>query len=184
MTDTFNQTYFDFDEEIERLDEAIAKIDEQLEATDNEQVTQALSSRRSDLQSHRQGVVWARDYAAESDDFPMWDEAVDGVTLGALRAGTFGRIENDADDGDAGHGTMRVLYVADGTVEAPYVDEDMSDAERVSAVRKLHPMYLRYAEDRIDALMSPGGIDDEGEGNGTDSEPSPEASQSETQTTD
>lgn len=182
MSGTFNQTYFDFDSEVERLDVAIDEVDEQLAEAENDDVAQVLSSRKDDLQSYRQGVVWARDYAAGNDDFEMWDADVDGVTLGALRAGTLGRVENDAGNGDTGLGTVRVLYVADGTVEAPYVDEDMSDHERVATVRDLHPMYLRWAEDRINQLMSPGGIDDEGEGNGSDSEPSPEASQSETQT--
>lgn len=73
-------------------------------------------------------------------------------------------LENDLTaDENAGTGTSRQLLVADGTVDAPYVDESMSDAERVGAVGRLPYNYLKWAESRVNQLTGTGGGD---EGNG------------------
>lgn len=172
MTRTFNATRFEFDNEAARLRDEIDNLDERLAEADNDNHAQVLVNRRQKLQSQRQGVIWARDHAAADDDFPMWDRDVDGVTLGGIRAGTYGDLQNDLSD-DGGPGDARTLTVADGTVEAPYLDDGMDDRERTATVKGLHPMYVMWAEGQINRIMDP---TEETEGNATDSEPSPKAS--------
>jgi|GEM_PF-2083015 hypothetical protein len=175
---TFNQTHFDFDEEEQRLDSEIADLQDRIDELqnvdgDNSETIAGLQGQVSKLQSQRKGVIWARDQAPENDDFGAWDEAADGVTLGAVRASTFGNMQNDLEsDPNAGSGTSDILYVADGTVEAPYVDDDLSDKQLVGVVGNLHPYYIQWASAAIDRLMDPEGA---AGGNGTRSEPSPKA---------
>jgi len=183
---TFNETDFDFDEEEDRLDDEIADLQDRIaELQDGDDVNsdtlQTLQAQLSKLQSQRKGVVWARDTAPGHEDFPMWDEAADGVTLGAVRAATFGTMQNDLEsDPNAGSGTSDILYVADGTVDAPFVSDDLSDKQLVGVVGQLHPWYIQWASAAIDRLMDPEGA---AGGNGTRSETSPnETSTNETST--
>ncbi|WP_277540229.1 hypothetical protein [Haloarcula laminariae] len=167
---TFNQTYFDFDEEEQRLDNEIADLQDRIdelrdEDGDNSDTIGGLQAQLSKLQSRRKGVIWARDTAPGHEDFPMWDEAADGVTLGAVRASTFGNMQNDLEaDPDAGSGTSDILYVADGTIEAPYTDGELSDKQLVGIVGQLHPWYIQWASGAVDRLMDPEGASG---GNGT-----------------
>jgi len=173
---TFNQTYFDFDEEEQRLGDEIADLQDRVDELNNEDgdntdTIQALQAQLSKLQSQRKGVIWARDTAPDHDDFPMWDEATDGVTLGAVRASTFGNMQNDLEsDPNAGSGTSDILYVAAGTVDAPYTDGELSDKQLVGIVGQLHPYYIQWASAAIDRLMDPEGANG---GNETRSETSP-----------
>ena len=173
---TFAETFFDFDEEVERFDEAIGQLQDKIAELEDEQATDDVDNSQqidgltqliSQLQSQRKGVIWARDRAYESEDFPGWDEDVDGVTLGALRAGAYGGMRDDIEtDPDAGNGTTSTLMVAEGTVDAPYIDDGMSDVERVGAVANLHPYFREWAEGRINALIDPeSSVHDEGNGN-------------------
>jgi len=154
---TFNATFFDFDEEEERLADEIADLEERIAGADGDTAT-ALQARLSKLESQRKGVVWARDRAPEDGDFQMWDEAADGVTLGAVRASTFGNLQNDLEsDPNAGSGTSDILLVADGTVEAPYIDGGMGDKQLTGVVGQLHPWFIQWASAAIDRLMDPEG---------------------------
>ncbi|EMA17179.1 hypothetical protein [Haloarcula amylolytica] len=153
---TFNETYISFDDSIEALEEQIEEIAEQLDDLDDDNpVVPGLQSQRSQLATQRKGAIWARDRAHESDDFPMWDEDVDGVTLSGVRAGTFAGIEKESAQRD-GEGTD-LLLIADGTVDAPYVDDDGDDDMTAAAVGQLHPYYRDWASSRIDELMDPEG---------------------------
>jgi cell division septum initiation protein DivIVA len=188
---TFNATYFAFDEEVERLDEKIEALREEaaeLEDADDppEQRIQQLVDEAQDLQAQRKGAVWARDRAYESEDFPHWDTAVDGVTLGAVRAGVYGGVQNDVGaDPDAGEGTVNTLFVAEATItdpdvgeEAPYVGADMSTEAQTAAVASLHPWYIQWAKSRIDELLDPES------GNGSRSGSSPAENSAEETSTD
>ena len=151
---TFNETRINFDESIDAIEEQIEEIAEQLDELDDDNpAVPGLQSRRSRLATQRKGAIWARDRAHESDDFPEWDEDVDGVTLSGVRAGTFAGIERESAD-RGGEGTD-LLLIADSTVEAPYVcdDDDMTAAN----VGQLHPYYRDWASSRIDELMDPEG---------------------------
>lgn len=180
---TFAETFFDFDEEVDRLNETIEDLEAEIdqleteeqnnEDVDNSQQIEAHHQLIAELQSQRKGVVWARDQAFESNDFPQWDEDVDGVTLGALRAGAYGKMRDDLEaDAEAGGGTSSTLLVAEGTVDAPYIDDSMSDVECVGAVAELHPFYREWASSRVNELVDPeASIHDEGNANDSDDSP-------------
>lgn len=153
---TFNETRIEFDDSIEALEAEIEEIAEKLDdLEDGNPMIPQLKSERSQLATQRKGAVWARDRAYESDDFPSWDEDVDGVTFGGVRAGAFAGIESEARD-RGGEGTD-LLLIADGTVKAPYVSSEMSDDQVAAAVGQLHPYFRAWASSRIDELMDPEG---------------------------
>ncbi|WP_135302639.1 hypothetical protein [Haloarcula amylovorans] len=165
---TFNETRFEFDESIDALEERIEEAADKITDLDEgNPLLPQLQSKRSQLATQRKGAIWARDQAHESDDFPQWDEQVSGITLGAVRAGALNGIEAEVAE-RGGEGTD-LLLIADGTVEAPYVDEDMSDEQRAAAVGQLHPYFQRWASARIDELLDP-------EGNAIGSSDSPKES--------
>lgn len=181
MSNTFNETFVNFDESIEDLEEQIEELEAKASDLEDDNPRRAqLLSQRSRIDSQRKGAVWARDRAYESDDFPQWDEDVDGITLAALRAGAYGGLQDDVEsDPNAGSGTSTNLLVAEGTVEAPYIDEGMSDADKAQAVSQLHPFFRNFAEGRINELMDPEA------GNGSSSGKSQrETQRSETSTTE
>jgi hypothetical protein len=153
---TFNETYIAFDESIEALEDEIEEITEQLaELDEGNPLIPQLKTKRTRLATQRKGAVWARDRAHESDDFSMWDEGVDGVTLAAVRAGTLDGIKSEVADREGGGSDL--LLIADGTVEAPYIDPDHSEEQRAGVVGQLHPYYQDWAAARIDELMDPEG---------------------------
>jgi hypothetical protein len=178
---TFNETYFDFDDAVEDLEEQIEEIDDaigDLDDDDDSGAREYLTAQKQDLVSQKKGAIWARDHAYASDDFPQWDEDVDGVTLGALRAGAFGGLQDDIEsDPNAGGGTSTNLLVAEGTVDAPYVDDSMSEAQRAGAVAQLHPYFRTWADARVNELMDPE------QGNGTSSATSSAETPAETTST-
>jgi len=166
---TFNATRFEFDAEVVRIEGEIEDLQTDLEGLpDNSPKAPRLAQRIQDLQAQRKGVIWARGRAFESDDFPAWDEDVDDVTLGAITAGVYGRVQNDLGrDPDAGEGTANTLIVAEATVDAPYAGDDVSDEATIAAVAQLHPYFIQWAKDRVDDLLDPES------GNGTSSGTSP-----------
>lgn len=157
MSRTFNETYFEFDESIDRLDEQIAELRAEIEElADDNPATREKRAQIQRLKKQRKGAKWALNEAYESEDFPAWDEDVDGVTLAALRAGSYGGLINDVErDPDAGGGTSTNLIVAEATVEAPYIDDGMSERKRTAAVASLHPFYVDWADARIGELLDP-----------------------------
>lgn len=193
MSGAFNETTFDFDDEEARIEDAIADLESEIEEIQTEiqrikangndvpvtkqQRLDSLLSESRQLETHRKGVVWARDIAPESDDFPEWDEAVDAVTLGAPRGRTLRRLQSEVQQAGETNGAEQLIYIADGTVEAPYVDDGRPSAEIAGVVGNLHPWYLSWAEDRIDALMDP-------EGNALRSAPSHAETQTPTTSTE
>ena len=135
---------YEFDDELERLEEAIDDLAAEVTALDaSTERAKALERRGNRLDTHRRGIEWARE---------EWE--VDGVELGGLTAGEYGRLEDQLPDG-AGDGATRVYYVAAGTVDAPYVEDD-HDAT-VAAVSQLPIAFARWAEAQINDLTSVGG---------------------------
>jgi hypothetical protein len=103
------------------------------------------------IDNRLQGVEWA---------IAEWD--VDTVTLAAPTGGEWGRMEDriaearDGADVEPGQGASRVYQVAQGTVEAPYVDGAETFEQRLSATAQLPVPYLKWANGRINELMSVG----------------------------
>ncbi|QLG47893.1 hypothetical protein [Natrinema halophilum] len=148
---------YDLTEEIQRLEEQIDEVDAILKEIDDNgnPQSQAFQGERSGLEAALEGVRWARDDAFDADYAPMWDESVGEITLAGLTAGESAAIEDDLNGGGAG--AARIYQVAKGTVDAPYVDDDMSEDERIGAVSQLPDSYVRWAQARTDELSSVSG---------------------------
>jgi hypothetical protein len=133
--------YYDFREELERVEAAMEEVAETLAPLDPDNpLAPTLEQQGSQLESQADGLRWA---------LRTWD--VDGVTLAGLSGGEYGHVEDEMDGGGAGK--ARVYFVAKGTIEAPYIGDEMSFEERVAAVADLPIGYLRWADARIDDLM-------------------------------
>lgn len=161
---TFNETHYDFDEELERIRDEIADLEADINEADGPPVHKV--EQLQSLGAQRKGLIWARDRAYENPDFAFWDEDVSGVTIGAVTAGVYGRVQDDVgNEPDAGEGTANTLVVAEATVDAPYIGD--SDDATIAAVANCHPYYVQWAKDRVDDLLDPES------GNGTSSGISP-----------
>lgn len=147
--------YYEFDAEIERLEAAMKETAEELAPLDDANpVAPQLAQAGQQLQSQLDGLRWAQNVAHLPEDeggVGVWDEEVDGVTLCGLTGGEYGQVEDTV---EGGQGEARVYFVAKGTVEAPYVSGDMGFKERVAAAAALPIGYLRWADSRINELMS------------------------------
>ncbi|GAA3882650.1 hypothetical protein [Haloarcula argentinensis] len=157
---TFNETHIEFEASIAELEAEIEELADELEGLDEDNpLYPQKAQRRADLATQRKGAVWAcpgRGEDAdvhEDDDFPMWNEPVDGVTLGAVRAGAMDSITSEVVD-NGGEGS-EILLVADGSVKAPYVGDDMTDKQEAGAVGDLHPWYREWCAARINELLDP-----------------------------
>lgn len=145
---TLQEKRFNFEEEIERLEDELKETAETAAGLDDanpEKANLLEEGRKKD--SYLQGVRWANG---------EWD--VDGVTLGGLTGGEFGKVEDGLrEDGVTGNGATRVFLVESGTVEAPYIDDSMSQDERTAAVSQLPITFLKWAKAQVDDLTTVGG---------------------------
>jgi hypothetical protein len=160
---TLQEDEFNLAEEEERLKrECREKAKEAAQLDDDNLRKPRLLAEGQELDAQLSGVQWAQTAHAD-EDVPEWDADVDSVTLAGLNGGEMGSLEDDVgDNGGAGPGTTRVLLVAEGTVRAPYVDDSMTDAQRVGAVRELPLTYLKWAEARINEMTTVGNGDGKG----------------------
>lgn len=162
----FGQETIDLDEAVDRAAEAVNAHEEAIEEADESDAPlpdsheQQLVQQYAEAQARLEGVIWARDEAAEDERAPHWDEDVDTVTLQGLTGGEYGSLEDDL-AGEGGRGSVRTFLVAKGTAEAPYVDEEQSEDERLAVVSQLPMQYLKWAEHRINDIMSLGSGDDD-----------------------
>jgi hypothetical protein len=155
VSETFNHTSFNFDDEVSRLEARAEELQEEIAEADDA-VAEVKSQQLRTVQCQRKGAVWARDRAFESDDFSMWDEDVDAVTLGAPRGGAWRDLQDEMEAAiDTGTGTTSTLLIVDGSVDVPYIDGDMSEGEAAHAVRQLHPFFLEWADARVNDLLDP-----------------------------
>ena len=147
---------YDLTEEVQRLEDRIAELDDVLDGIeDDNPAAKQFRAERIGLETALEGVRWARDDAFDADYVPAWDQSVGEITLGGLTAGESAAIEDDLNGG--GSGAARIYQVAKGTVEAPYINEDMSADQRVAAVSQLPDSYVRWAQTRTDELTGVGG---------------------------
>jgi len=160
---TLKEKEFDLAEEEQRLERECRETAEEAAQLDDDNLRKArLLAEGQELDAQLSGVRWAQTAHAD-EDVPEWDADVNSVTLAGLNGGEMGSLEDDVGDGGGvGSGTTRVLLVAEGTVEAPYVDDGMTDAQRVGAVRELSVTYLKWAEARINEMTTVGNGDGKG----------------------
>jgi hypothetical protein len=142
--------------EIERLEQDRETIAEQAAAlADGNPRRAELVQEGVEIDTYLKGLRWAVD---------EWD--ADIITLSGLTGGEFGRVEDQVvsaaeQGGQPGSGATRVHLVASGTVDAPYVEDDMSEQQRIGAVSQLPITFLKWAEYRVDELTTVGGNGDE-----------------------
>jgi hypothetical protein len=140
-----------FSNEIQRLEQEREDLAEQVaDLDDDNPEIERLAQQGQELDSFLQGLRWACE---------EWD--VDSVTLAGLTGGEFGKVEDGLsgaarDNNGPSPGATRVHLVAEGTVEAPYISEEMSDREKISAVSQLPLHFLKWAESRVDTLSTVG----------------------------
>lgn len=171
---------FDFQEEIDRLEAECREVAERLASLDDSNPKrEELLEEGQSLDAQLAGVRWAVD-AHDDEAVPVWDAAVDGVRLGGLTGGEFGRVEDDLRDGGGGGGMVRVLMVARGTLDAPYVDDGMSDKEVIGATSSLPLTFLKWAQARVNEMTTVGGNGEKRFGDFLDEARATETSSSET----
>jgi hypothetical protein len=105
-----------------------------------------------EIDTYLKGLRWATN---------EWGEET--ITLSGLTGGEFGKVEDTVVSAAAeqntqpGGGATRVHLVASGTVNAPYIEDDMSEKQRVGAVSQLPITFLKWAEYKVDELTTVGG---------------------------
>jgi hypothetical protein len=163
-----NTQQFDLDAEVERLTEQREELAQKLAEIDEDNpVYEQTAQEGQEVDARLRGVLWARDEAHDADGVAEWDEPADTITLAGLTGGEYGQLEDRIRSASAGGdvapgtGAARVYLVAEGTVDAPYLSDELSSEERVEITGRLPMPYLKWAEAQINDLMTLGG----GEGN-------------------
>ncbi|MDQ2053233.1 hypothetical protein [Halobellus sp. H-GB7] len=153
-----------FDDEVQRLREKREELLDRVAALDPDNPEAArLEQRGQNIDDYLAGLRWARDEAYEDPDVSVWDADADAVTLCGLTGGEYAGVEDDVRSAAlereqaSASGTSRVYMVAHGTVDAPYHDEDYSDAELLAATQQLPYQFLKWAEMHINRMTTVGG---------------------------
>jgi len=142
----------DLASEIDRLEQRRRDLAEQAASlADDNPKRGELVQEGNEIDTYLHGLNWALE---------EWE--TDTVTFSGLTGGEFGRVEDSvvssaAERGEQlGGGATRVYLVASGTVDAPYLDDEMTEEQRIGAVSQLPITYLKWAEYRIDELTTMG----------------------------
>ena len=157
---TLREEKLRFDEEIERIEaerqdlaEEVARMDE------DDPERQQKAQRGGDLDVHLDGLEWAQT-AHEDDAVPQWGADVNSITLAGLTAGEYGGMEGEvaeaAERGQSPQQVQRVYQVRVGTVDAPYISDEMTETQETASVAGLPIGFIKWAYDRIDNLSSVG----------------------------
>ena len=145
---TLQEETINLEAEVDRLESELRETAEKAAGLDddNPRKSELLQEGRQ-LDARLAGVRWA---------VSEWD--VDEVTLAGLTGGEFGKIEDGLQqDGTTGSGATRVFLVESGTVDAPYVSDDMTEDQRIASVGQLPITYLKWADARINEMTTLGG---------------------------
>ncbi|WP_049986826.1 hypothetical protein [Halobellus rufus] len=152
--------HYDLEDEVQRLEQKRRDL--------------AAEARDLDADDPRRGEI-----AQENNDIETWLDGLEGVldppeestvpqfeavTLAGLAGGEYGHVEDtlvDAaltrGDDSVGKGAERVHLVAKGTVDAPYLDDEMGHERQVAVTGSRLPLgYLKWAENRIEEMSSVG----------------------------
>jgi len=162
---TLRETGINISEEIDRIEQERQELAEKVVDADKGDLRrQQWVQRGKELDAHLDGLEWARDKAHDDPDVPQWDRKAEAVTLSGLTGGEYGGMEADiaedaAESDRSGAGAQRVYQVRAGTVDAPYLDGDLSDRQEFAAVAGLPIGWLKWAEAKIDKLSSVGNGD-------------------------
>ena len=149
---------YDLEAEYDRLDERVAEHAREYADAENGSTYQQVAARRGrTAQDHRSGVAWALGFPDGDVAGAGWD--TDTVTLGAPTKGDVDRVEDAVATLEC---ARQNAYVAVATVDAPYLEHDPENIgqaalhKTIGAVARLHPDFVAWADDRIDALSQGG----------------------------
>lgn len=146
----------DLREERDRIDSELDALAADLAELDSDSPKrEELNSRGNRMERFLAGLEWAID---PPDDDPTRDEPYEEVTLGALSAGEYADLTDtaaaDASTTKSVAGSSRVLYATKGLVDAPFINEGMNEAQRLSAVSDLQPQFQKWLAWRVDGLST------------------------------
>lgn len=148
------------EEELERVKKRREELAEEVANMAAENPTrQSKAQEGIQFDAYVDGLSWAAHNAADDPDVPEWGGDADAITLAGLTAGEFGAVEGDLMADSEGRNPAkveRVYQVRAGTIDAPYLDDDMDDAEAIYAVASLPVGFLKWAEWKVDELSSVG----------------------------
>jgi len=158
---TFREREINLKAELERIEDERESLAEDVVAMNKGDPQRRKKAQRGvELDTHLDGLEWALNSAHEDEDVSQWDDDVDSITLSGLTGGQFGAIEGEVAEGkqrgQSAQQVQRVAKVRMGTVDAPYIDGDMSKQQEIAAVAGLPTGFLRWAGDRIDDLSAVG----------------------------
>ena len=163
---TFSETEYDLEAELATVTD---KLEENLDETAQMDVDHPQYSVKvqegEQLEKAKRGLEWATSDPAADERFPQWDENVDTITLAGLSGGEIDTVQGGILDDDEDRSLQEIArthQVRAGTVDAPFVGDDMGKDTELYAVYNLPDEILTWAEWRIDDLSTLG----EGKGNG------------------
>lgn len=152
---SLRETTIDLEEELQRLKDEREELAAAVAGMDSGTARQAKAQEGVQMDSYIDGVAWAAHNAADDDDVEAWDEDVSTITLSGLTGGEFSAVEGELAEYSNGRNpakVQRVFQVRAGTVDAPYVGDDMTEDEEIYATASLPPGFLLWAEWKIDEL--------------------------------
>ena len=135
----------DLAEEVDRLDDRLDDLADEAASIAEDNPHMSVVERMAEtVDSRRRGVTWALE---------TWD--VDAITLSGLTGGEYAQVEDNL-AGASGPipGSSRIWMVARGTVDAPYVADDLEAT--VANVADLPLDYQQWAYARINDMTTVG----------------------------
>jgi len=146
---------YQLEEEVERIDERIDElVGEVAELDEGNPLRAQKRSEGQELERHLAGLQWA---IAPPEDEPR--EPYEEITLGALNAGEFADVTDSLSDLQDGqtpkNGAGQIVFAAKGIVNAPFIDEDMTEEQKIAAVAQLAPQFHEWIQARVDDLSTP-----------------------------
>jgi hypothetical protein len=149
---------YDLEAEYDRLDERVAEFAQEYADAENGSTYQQIAAQRArPAQDHRSGAAWALGFPDGDLPGAAWD--IDTVTLGSPTKGEMDRVDDAVDTLEC---SRQNATVAIATVDAPYVEHDPANIgqaalhKTIGAVARLHPEYVAWVDERIDALRQGG----------------------------
>ncbi|NHN40538.1 hypothetical protein G9C85_02650 [Halorubellus sp. JP-L1] len=134
----------------EKHDELDARLDELAEQTAAGDADQDTLQEATRIETHRDALA---EVAREHGEDAM-------ITIGALTAGEYGRAEDYIkasvdDDSDAADGVSRIVFVATGLQDAPFLESGQSHEETIAVVSDQSPALVQFLEAEINEVTTP-----------------------------
>lgn len=164
-----------FEEEVERLDEELDTLAEERCTLEREieqkgldhsnprveREKEQLAQKASRLEQMFAGAQWA----LNPDD---GRDPIEEITLRSLTASEYAKVADEYEKGRSNRPTdgpqnnaRRIIFAQAYIQEAPFIESEMAESDRIEAVRQCAPQFVFWLDRRGDGLTTP-----EVEGNG------------------